>query len=343
MLTFGRAKPPFNQNQIIYSAPGRAGIIGNPSDMYGGVVISCSTQERAYASLEPAKDLILATNGKQIVINQESELSFNTDEFDLAKAILKSQSWLDLKCRIEYGTAIPMRAGLAGSTALMTSIYSAISAFLGISEDRYQIAEKVRQIEYDTLKIMCGYQDAYMTVFGGLNYMTFTGKEYFRGIGNEPLAKIESLNYSMKSIELPFILAHTGIQRVSGSVHKPIRDRWLEGEKYVVDAYKLIAELAQFAKQLILNKDWVALGKVMNENHQIQKELGGSGEQNERLIKLALDNGAYGAKLAGAGKGGTIIVLHPNPKELFPIFTSIGVSKILYPAICPGVQSESMN
>ena len=41
-----------NGNVITYSAPGRCGIVGNPSDMYGGSVISCTTKERAFVSVE---------------------------------------------------------------------------------------------------------------------------------------------------------------------------------------------------------------------------------------------------------------------------------------------------
>jgi len=51
----------------------------------------------------------------------------------------------------------------------------------------------------------------------------------------------------------------------------------------------------------------------MNENHAVQRDLGGSGECNERLIAAALQAGAPGAKLAGAGDGGTIIALWPWP------------------------------
>ncbi|MCX7919830.1 MAG: hypothetical protein N3A72_09555 [bacterium] len=322
----------------IYSAPGRAGIIGNPSDMYGGAVISCSTRERAFASVASADGLILTTNGKTIYIRTDADLEFANDEFDIAKAILVAQNWTTLKCRIEYWTEIPMRAGLAGSTALMASIYSAVLAFLGLQEDRFLIAEKIRQIEYAVLNIMCGYQDAYMTVFGGLNYIEFRGKEYYRGIGNEPFANIQPLNVPFN---LPFILAHTGVQRISGTVHKPIRERWLEGDKEVVDGYNRIAELARLAKEPLLNQDWITVGKLMNENHQIQRTLGGSGEQNERVITLALENGAYGAKLAGAGKGGTIIALHPQPENLIPVFQSIGIKTILRPSIEPGVRLES--
>ena len=41
---------------ITASAPGRAGIVGNPSDMYGGSVLSCSTYERAYCTLTPSDE-----------------------------------------------------------------------------------------------------------------------------------------------------------------------------------------------------------------------------------------------------------------------------------------------
>jgi mevalonate kinase len=112
---------------------------------------------------------------------------------------------------------------------------------------------------------------------------------------------------------LPLVLAHTGVERHSGAVHKSLRERWLEGEKAVVDGYVRIAELAREGKRAMLNRDWECLGRAMNENHGIQRGLGGSGDANERLIAAARAAGSWGAKLAGAGHGGTIIALHPEP------------------------------
>ena len=43
-------------HQVNVSAPGRAGIIGNPTDMYGGAVISCSVDMRAQVQITPAQD-----------------------------------------------------------------------------------------------------------------------------------------------------------------------------------------------------------------------------------------------------------------------------------------------
>ncbi len=51
-------------NPILASAPGRCGIIGNPTDMYGGSVLSCSIAPRAYALVEPADRLTLVSLGQ---------------------------------------------------------------------------------------------------------------------------------------------------------------------------------------------------------------------------------------------------------------------------------------
>jgi mevalonate kinase len=78
----------------------------------------------------------------------------------------------------------------------------------------------------------------------------------------------------------------------------------------------------------------------MNENHDIQRALGGSGPENERLIGAALDAGAYGAKLAGAGQGGTIIALHPEPESLAPALAKAGTRRFLRPEPSEGVRLE---
>ena len=145
-----------------------------------------------------------------------------------------------------------------------------------------------------------------MTTFGGLNYLDFRGKAYYRSLEEEVYATVERLEVE----ELPFILAHTGVKHISGSYHRPIRERWLEGEKEVIEAYEEITELALKGKRALLDGNWGELGRLMkNENHRIQDNLNYAGNENNRLIKAALAGGALGAKLAGAGGGGTIIAL----------------------------------
>ncbi|MFO7742659.1 MAG: galactokinase family protein, partial [Anaerolineae bacterium] len=231
---------------IVCSAPGRSGVIGNPTDMYGGSVISCSVGLRAYARVEPACELVLETNGEECRIRDREDLRPQGDLFDVVRAILDYMHLPPLTCRLRYESEIPMQSGLSGSTALVVAILQALLACQGRSIGRYRLAERARYIELNYLKVVCGYQDAYMCTFGGLNYMDFRGKQFYRSEEAELFATIEPLDGYVP--ELPFVLGYTGVQHSSGEVHRPIRERWLEGEREVVDAYERITEIARLGK-----------------------------------------------------------------------------------------------
>jgi len=110
-----------------------------------------------------------------------------------------------------------------------------------------------------------------------------------------------------------------------------------------VKGYERITELARMGKKALLMQDWPTLGHLMNENHAIQRALGGSGESNERLIAAALEAGALGVKLAGAGSGGTIIALWPweDATSLKEALRVAGASATYRLDIQPGAIVES--
>jgi galactokinase/mevalonate kinase-like predicted kinase len=329
-----------SQREVICSAPGRAGIVGNPTDMYGGAVLSCSVGLRARVSVSSADELILETDNQRCSIASRADLRPQGDHFDIARAILDYMRLPPLACHVQYESEIPLRSGLSGSTALVVALLQALLAWQGEFPNRYQLAERARHIELNYLKVVCGYQDAYMCTFGGLNYMDFGGKQFYRQAEAELFATIEPLADYVP--ELPFVLGFTGVQHASGEVHKPIRERWLEGEAAVVEGYERITELARMGKKALLLEDWPLLGRLMNENHAIQRDLGGSGESNERLITAALEAGALAAKLAGAGHGGTIIALWPWPDcaPLEEALREAGVSVVYRPQVAPGAMVE---
>ncbi len=322
------------------SAPGRAGIIGNPTDMYGGSVLSCSVSMRARVNLVPSPDIVLETNGEVCPITCREDLRPRGDLFDVARAVLDYLHLPPLGCRVSYESEIPLRSGLAGSTALTVALLQAFLVWQGKHVNAYQLAERARYIELNYLKVVCGYQDACMCTFGGLNYMDFRGKQFYRTAEAELFATIEPLAPYVTA--LPFLLGYTGVRHASSAVHKPIRERWLEGEQAVVEGYKRITEIAQSGKKALLLGDWATLGRLMNENHAVQRNLGGSGESNERLIAAALGAGALGAKLAGAGDGGTIIALWPwqDTTALERALADGGASAVYRPEIVSGVTVE---
>ncbi len=316
------------------TAPGRAGIIGNPTDMYGGSVISCSTRERAVVLIEPAEELSFEVAGCRRVIQPSEDLKPDGGNFDVAIAVVDFLNLKKALFSLRWTCDVPFRAGLSSSSALIVSILNAVLAYMGRSVHMYHRAEMARHIELHYL-VLCGYQDAYMCTIGGLNYLDFREKQFYRALADEPYATVEPLAPYVGGC--PFVLAHTGVKRNSALVHRPIRERWLEGDREVVRSYLRIAHLARMGKRALLEADWQTLGELMVENHEIQRDLGGSGPENERLIQAALDAGALGAKLAGAGGGGTIIALAPESEPVVRALRNAGASRILSPRPAPGV------
>ena len=320
------------------SAPGRCGIVGNPTDMYGGSVLSCSIPRRASVALSESDALILQTRGQTCALRGPTDFHMRGDRFDVPRAVLSHLRLYDLKVRLTYDSDIPYQGGLSGSTALVAAVLWAVLRYSRLTYHRHYFAELTRYVELNRMGIVCGYQDAYMVTFGGLNYMEFRDKEFYRTVADEPYATVESLTDRVPAI--PLVVAHTGRQHNSGAVHRPLRERWLEGEAAVVDGYQRIGKLAREGKRAFLDGDWERLGRLMTENHAIQRDLGGSGPENERLITAALDAGAIAAKLAGAGSGGTIIALHTDPRSLEEPLRRAGAVDLLYPTPVAGVRDE---
>jgi len=308
--------------------------------MYGGAVLSCSMGMRARVWITPDEGLILETGEEQCKVASRADLSPQGDRFDIARAVLGYLRLPALACRVRYDSEIPLQSGMAGSTALVVAMLNALKVWQGESSNRYRLAEQARYVELHNLKVVCGYQDAYMCTFGGLNYMDFGGKQFYRQAEAELFATMEPLAPHVS--ELPFVLGFTGVQHASSAVHRPLRERWLDGEAMVVAGYKRMTEIARTGKKALILQDWTLLGRLMNENHAIQRDLGGSGVSNERLIAAALQAGALGAKLAGAGDGGTIIALWPwaDTTPLQEALTEAGALAIYHPEVGPGVMIE---
>ena len=349
--------------RIEASAPGRCGILGNPTDGYGGCVISCSLKQRARVVLTtPADALSVTVAGETATLRTRADFALKDDYFDCVRAVVSYLRRYDLKFHVELSTEVPVNAGLAGSTAVLVSVLTAVLKLLETEKGvkhllpvgpegaahkrgltpfishRHYLAEMLRTIELNYLKIQCGYQDQYMAVFGGLNYMDFRGKEFYRDLDSELYATVEPLEGCVET--LPFVVVHTGVKRVSGTVLRPIRERWEEGDREVRDGYARITRLAQRGKRALVDGDWPTVARLMNENHRIQQTLGASGVENDRLIDVALQNGALAAKLAGAGGGGTILALTFEPERTIAALMREGAAEIIHPVPSPGVTCE---
>ncbi len=326
--------------RIEASAPGRANLIGNPSDQYGGCTLACSVGMRARVVLDGSQPGRIEAADEETTLASAADLALRGDSLDLGRAVLAHRGLVAPEFGICYSSELPRQSGMAGSTALMVALVAAIDAWEGRTRGPSELAEAARDAEANGLGIQCGFVDQYACSYGGLRHIDLRGKSFDQG-AEMPLATVEDLGGS--GARLPFLLAYTGVRHSSDSVHRPIRERWLAGEAQVVEGYARVAEIGVAGKSALQRGDWSALGALMNENHEIQRDLGGSGESNERLIRAALDAGAVGAKLAGAGDGGTIVALigDSGGEVLARELRSAGAAALYSLTLEPGARIDS--
>ncbi len=301
---------------ITARAPGRCGIAGNPSDIYGGKVLSCSLPVRATCRL---------TIGESGLPDDLTLWNAATARFPLDGV------------KVEWSSDVPRSSGLAGSTALLAAT---VACVLKARDETPELqtpafAELVRDIERNEAGVMCGYQDAYMVVHGGLRLMDFAGKH---PVNPGPHASLDDIGRFRP--DLPFLLITTGVERLSGSVHGPMADRWLAGDREVVETMLHLAKLPDIAAGALVSRDYEVLGEVMTDNQARIAALGGSGDAIDALISACLSSGALAAKLAGAGMGGTVLALTTNPVELETRLRVAGYSRFIHPVIADGLRFD---
>lgn len=332
------------------TAPGRGGIIGNPSDMYGGTVVSCSIAERAEAAISSSPRLIFDIYGQWAEIACEGDLQYDPELhfLDVGKAVWRylrnpQHGFTDrvdpnAAFHVRAQSAIPLKAGCAGSTAMLVVILAGVLNHFDVWLPRYELAELARRIERHELGVHCGYQDQYMVIFGGLNCIDLREKENHDDDRDTPYASVDQMHDDVP--ELPFILANTGIQRSSDTFHAEPRKKWEEGDPRRREGFERIGLLGRLGKKALLQRDWEWLGELMNDNHRLTDNLIGAGEANNGLIDAALKAGALGAKLSGAGRGGTIIALHEDPDWMGQQLLEAGAERLVQLKPNPGLTVE---
>lgn len=78
------------------------------------------------------------------------------------------------------------------------------------------------------------------------------------------------------------------------------------------------------------------VGALLLENHAMLREIGVCTPDLDALVRLALDGGATGAKLAGAGGGGVVLALAPVPEALLSLARARGVPAFSVLPATPG-------
>jgi galactokinase/mevalonate kinase-like predicted kinase len=274
---------------------------------------------------------------------QQLPLKYN-NELNLMKAALNQlhrfsqelQEKITTKgIRITIWTNVPRQSGLGGSSLLILLVLAGLREWYQLDphiHNNYLIAELTQHTEAKELGITCGFADRYVPLFGGLAYLDYRGKLHQKDLHQEPYVTYERLDPYIN--ELPIIAVSTGVKHDSGDVHGKMRPKYLHEfdnwQQNCFDMPPMVAfmskawETAWKGKIALLKNDLETFGMLMNTNHQVVSQMmkycgfsDGAGFVNNLFTEFALENGAYGAKLTGAGGGGSVFALaKPGSEKL---------------------------
>jgi len=214
---------------------------------------------------------------------------------------------------IEYDTNIPRQVGLAGSSAIVTAAIHALMDLYGVTDEdipKHAQPHLVLSAETEELEIQAGLQDRVVQVYGGAVYMDFNADyiaEHGHGI------------YRPLSLELlpPLYIAwDPRATKTSGKMHNPMRYRYERGDPEVISGMNEIAALTDAGYEALKQQDFAALGELMNQNFDLRRRLYDDeaiGAQNLQMIEIARRHGLP-AKFPGSG--GAIVGIYQDEEQV---------------------------
>ena len=296
---------------IRQKAYARAGLIGNPSDGYFGKTISFIIRDfHAEVVLFESPELHLEMNERdESTFESITELAKKVRQFGyyggirLLKACVKrffdycTKNGHPLHGRnftLRYSSNVPPQVGMAGSSAIITACWRALTEFYGVTIPKHLVPSLVLSVENDELGIPAGLQDRVIQTYEGMVFMDFNR------------AHVEKLGYGIyeelnPSLLPPIYVAYTTrLSEGTEVFHNDIRGRWNRGEREVVSAMYQWANLAQRVRDMLLDGQGARIGPLLNENFDLRRRLYKISAGNVDMVETARGLGAS-AKFTGSG------------------------------------------
>jgi D-glycero-alpha-D-manno-heptose-7-phosphate kinase len=207
---------------------------------------------------------------------------------------------------------LPSRGtGLGSSGAVTVGALMALYAYQGIQKSTVDLANEACRIELDVLGKPIGKQDQYATAVGGMNLIEFNRDGT---VACEPVIAPED---HMAALHRSLLLFYTGTARQSGDAVLENQSRAASSGQNT-EAMSEMKGLAYEMRDRIQAGEIEAIGRLLHRNWQLKREAapGTSTDAIDVLYDKALDAGAWGGKLLGAGGGGFFLVVAPSEAQV---------------------------
>ena len=275
--------------------PGKLILLGEHSVVYGRHAIAVPAPLNIRTKVQDTEDeilLMIPSWGVEYRLDKNPE---KRQSFEKPAGLILDQMGLSKKgMKIEVFSDIPRGMGLGGSAAIAVSIIKALNNHfkLGLKLD------EINQMAFESEKIAHGNPS------GIDNTMATYGHPLIFRNGDNPL--IEPLNINET---FSILIGFSSTEGLTAKTVGIVRDLWKKNPGVYEKIFDEIDSLALQSIQAIQNNDFELLGQLMNINHGLLNTLQVSTPELERLIMIARESGALGAKLTGGGGGGAVIAL----------------------------------
>lgn len=294
---------------IITQTPLRIGLLGGGTDLpdyyreHGGRVLNCAIDKYVYVIVkERFDDDIYVNYSRKEIVSQVDDL-----EHELVREAMR-MTGVTNGVEITTLADIPSAgSGLGSSSAVTVGLLHALLAYQGVQVAGEELAEQACVIEIDRCGKPIGKQDQYIAALGGVRDIRF-------GPGDAVVAEELGLSVAQRRLlQQQVMLFYTGITRRADS----ILSEQSANVAATLPQLDLLRDLAGFAVGRLRCGDVDAIGPAVRESWEAKRKLasGVSNDQIDKAITKALDAGAAGVKLTGAGGGGFLLVICPMERQ----------------------------
>jgi len=300
----------------------RAAVIGNPSDGYYGKTIAfLFSNFEAKVQLYHTPELDIQPHRlDKTLFNSIDELVENVNMsgyyggIRLLKATIKVFYDYCKECNIQlddrnftirYTSNIPLRLGLAGSSAIISACMKALISFYGVAIPKPILANLVLNVEDKELGIAAGLQDRVAQAYAQPVYMDFDKKT----MEKQGFGRYEVLDASL--FPNMYIAFRKNLSEGTEVLHNNLRARFNIGEKAVLEAMHKWAGYTDSFREALQKKDYTSMHNLINANFDLRRSLILITKGNIEMVEAAR---SVGASAKFTGSGGAIIGTYEDDK-----------------------------
>ena len=286
---------------IVSKTPLRVSIVGGGTDFPSfyknekGQVISFAINKYIYVIVkERFDDLIVLNYTQHEIVNQIDEI-----KHDLIRECCRIAG-ISKSVEISTLADIPSRgSGLGSSSSVTVGLLNALFNFKGIQVSQEVLARTACKIEIEVLGNPIGKQDQFIAAYGGFKRIIFYKND-----------EVELKEFDLNADQLResganLILHFTNKTRNAST----ILSQQNTNIPYRINELKEISCLVDELAEAIDDGRYYVIGELLRKNWELKKSLsiGITSEEIDRMVNLAMENGASGCKIAGAGGGGFLL------------------------------------